>query len=110
MATAEEAVAPLVRLQAAIRDRQRDRFDAIHNGLHALQRTAFGDELDGRPWSAQVLAVIEDLHETTHLVMREFERAIIIHGRLAVLEGRDPKEVTRALYPTRTVPEPPGGP
>lgn len=57
--------------QAAIRDRQRVRFDQIH--------------------------------ELIHEIMRDFDRAVLIHEVLAELEGRDPKEVSRALLPVRTV-------
>ena len=57
--------------QAAIRDRQRARFD--------------------------------QLHEILHEIMRDFDRAALIHEVLAELEGRDPKAVTKALLPVRTV-------
>lgn len=59
--------------QAAIRDRQRRRFD--------------------------------EMHATLHEVMRDFDRAILIHEVLAEVEGRDPAEVTRALLPVRIVRE-----
>lgn len=57
--------------QAAIRDRQRERFDRIH--------------------------------ELIHEIMRDFDRAVLIHEVLAELEGRNPAEVTKALLPVRTV-------
>lgn len=57
--------------QAAIRDRQRQRFDQIH--------------------------------ELIHEIMRDFDRAVLIHEVLAEIEGRDPQEVTKALLPVRTV-------
>ena len=62
----------LIRQQAAIRDRQRDRIDQIH----AL----------------------------THEFMRDMDRAVLIHEALAILDGRDPAEVNRALWPVRSKP------
>ena len=57
--------------QAAIRDRQRKRFD--------------------------------QMHEILHEIMRDFDRAVLIHEVLAELEGRNVKQVTRALLPVRIV-------
>lgn len=57
--------------QAAIRDRQRKRFDQIHEILHEI--------------------------------MRDFDRAVLIHEVLAEIEGRNVREVTKSLLPVRTV-------
>lgn len=56
----------LVKRQAAIRDKQRERIDQIHSLCHDF--------------------------------MRDMDRAILIHEQIALLEGRDPSEVNKALW------------
>ena len=62
----------LIKRQASIRDKQKDRIDEIHGILHEF--------------------------------MRDMDRAVLIHEQLALLEGRDPKEVNGILWPVRTKP------
>lgn len=62
----------LVRKQAAIRDKQKDRIDQVHAIIHEF--------------------------------MRDMDRAVLIHEQMAELDGRDPKEVNRILWPVRTKP------
>lgn len=45
---------------------------------------------------------IDEIHATLHEFMRDMDRAILIHEQLALLEGRDPKDVTSALWPVRS--------
>lgn len=62
----------LVKRQAAIRDKQKDRIDQVHAILHEF--------------------------------MRDYDRAVLIHEQMALLDGRDPKEVNATLWPVRTKP------
>ena len=48
---------------------------------------------------------IDEIHALLHEFMRDMDRAILIHEQMALLDGRDPKEVASALWPVRTFPE-----
>ena len=48
---------------------------------------------------------IDQIHALCHEFMRDMDRAILIHEQIALLEGRNPKEVNSALWPVRTKPD-----
>ena len=48
---------------------------------------------------------IDQIHALCHEFMRDMDRAILIHEQIALLEGRDPREVNTALWPVRTQPK-----
>ena len=50
-------------------------------------------------------ARFEEAHAIDHEIMRDFDRAVIIHDVLALLEGRDPKEAAQALWGLRVNPK-----
>ena len=47
---------------------------------------------------------IDQIHALCHEFMRDMDRAVLIHEAIAVLEGRNPKDVNRALWPVRSQP------
>ena len=48
---------------------------------------------------------INQIHALYHEFMRDMDRAILIHKQIALLNGRDPKEVNSALWSVRTKPK-----
>lgn len=71
--------------------------DAAKVRLHRQQATIRDSQRDR----------IDQIHALCHEFMRDMDRAVLIHEALAVLEGRDPTEVNRALWPVRTKPKEP---
>jgi len=108
----EAARARLARAQALIRDEQRDRIDQIHALCHEAERDLYRThlgyvvsgklELPGEPRSHRWTQV----HVLVHAIMLDFDRAVLIHEAKSRLEGTDPREVSRALWPVRTKPTP----
>ena len=47
---------------------------------------------------------IDQIHSLCHEFMRDMDRAILIHEQIALLDGRDIKDVNAALWPVRTKP------
>ena len=47
---------------------------------------------------------IDLMHSLMHEFMRDMDRAVLIHEQIALLDGRDPKDVNGALWPVRTKP------
>ena len=45
---------------------------------------------------------IDHMHALMHEFMRDMDRAVLIHEALAIMEGRDPTDVNRALWPVRS--------
>ena len=46
--------------------------------------------------------LIDRMHGDNHEFMRNMDRAVLIHEALAILEGRNPTSVNRALWEVRT--------
>jgi len=94
----------LIKRQAAIRDQQRWRIDGIHQNCHAQLLEIKEYQLRNSPLleeENELLVVIvnrlKTINEDLHVFLTNMDEAIIIHGLLAELDGRDPKEVTRAM-------------
>lgn len=47
---------------------------------------------------------MDEVHACLHEFMRDYDRAVLIHEQLAILEGRNPTDVNRSLWPVRTKP------
>ena len=47
---------------------------------------------------------MDEVHSLLHEFMRDYDRAVLIHEQLAILEGRNPADVNRSLWPVRTKP------
>lgn len=95
----------LIAKQAEIRDEQRRRIDEIHAILHEVQRDGYRAGLSEKSWPYELHQYLSKLHKLAHDFMWGMDYAILIHERIAILEGRDPKDVSRALWPVRTYPE-----
>lgn len=94
----------LRKLQAEIRLQQRRYIDEIHVLTHEGDRDEFYRSIGGTP-PRTLIEILERIHELVHLFMRGMDKAILIHRRIAELEGRDPSEVDSALWPVRSFPE-----
>ncbi len=88
--------------QAEIRDTQRERMDEIHALCHDYKRNVMRKDLGAEITEKEQNIMIDRIHEISHLFMWDFDRAVIIHERLAEIRGDDPKELSRALRPVRT--------
>lgn len=71
----------------------------LQQRLHTLQ-AAIRDRQRAR---------MDEMHALCHEFMRDFDRAVLIHEQLALLEGRDPKRAANSLWPVRTVKPREGG-
>ena len=92
----------LVREQASIREIQRDRIDRVHATCHEVERDFYRATLRGQEIDPKLSLNMQEIHKLTHAFMRGMDEAILIHEAIAKLEGRDPKEVTSALWSVRS--------
>lgn len=88
--------------QAKIRDDQRERMDEIHASCHEYDRDDYRTWISGISYRRKQNAEVKRIHELIHEFMRDFDHAVLIHERMAELNGEDPSEITRALWPVRT--------
>ena len=72
-----------------------DKIDAARKRL-SLEQAKIRDQQRDR---------IDQIHALCHEFMRDMDRAVLIHEANAILEGNDPTEVSRALWPVRTKPK-----
>ena len=89
-------------LQADIREEQRRRIDEIHDLCHEADREASWRRFGGEP-KEDPFELFEQVNLLCHDFFRAMDEAILIHRRIAELDGRDPAEVDGALWPVRTM-------
>lgn len=95
-------VGELKTMQAAIRDKQRERMDDIHAPIHDLVRDLYRKKLRGEVIDENLLKTLLMMNNLCHDFMWDFDHAVMIHERIAELTGGDVAEATSALWSVRT--------
>ena len=98
--------------QAKIRDKQKDRIDKMHSITHEMIRDVERIKLGSDNRDDIMVRLEERLRQSNkleHEFMWNMDKAVLIHERIAEIDGRDPSELTGALWEVRTHPTPTAG-
>ena len=94
-------------IQASIRDNQKNRIDKIHFHTHEMLRNIDRLKLDKDKMIdliGKIGTTLEIINNLEHEFMRDMDKAVLIHERIAEIDGRDPSELTNALWNVRCYP------
>ena len=97
-----DKVDELQKNQAIIRDHQRWRMDEIHASCHDFLRNKYRISIGTEVSSREQDELLEKMHKLCHEFMWDFDRAVMIHERIAILQDKSPENLTKALWPVRT--------